>query len=186
MESTGVLVDADGFTAIYDRHARDLFRFCARRVGQTVAEDVVANTFLVAYERWDRFDPTRANTLAWLYGIAVNLLRRYRRDEVRWYRALARTGVDPLTNAAGVVDSDEQRIGERTDAAAQARRVAGVLAELPARQRDVLLLFAVGELGYGEIASALGMPVGSVRSALHRARAKMRAALGAEGIPDER
>src|SRR5262249_50760735 len=92
-EGTGVLVHADGCTAIYDPYARELCRFCARRVGHTVAEDVVANTFLVAYERRDRFDPTRADTPAWLYGIAVNLLRRYRRDEVRWYRALARTGV---------------------------------------------------------------------------------------------
>jgi RNA polymerase sigma-70 factor (ECF subfamily) len=185
METTGVLVDADGFTAVYDRHARDLFRFCARRVGHGVAEDVVANTFLVAYERWHLFDPSRADTLAWLYGIAVNLLRRHRRDEVRWYRALARTGVDPLFNAAGVTDSEAQRVGERADAAAQTRKVAKVLADLPARQREVLLLYAVGQLAYGEIASALELPVGSVRSALHRARAKMRAAIGAEGIGHE-
>ena len=55
-----------------------------------------------------------------------------------------------------------------------------MLAALPRRQRDVLLLVAVAELEYGEVATALGIPIGSVRSALHRARHKLRAALGAE------
>ena len=185
METTGTVAHVESFAGLYDRHARDLFRFCARRVGPVAAEDVVAATFLVAYERWPHFDPARGEPLAWLYGIAVNVLRRHRRDEVRWYRALVRTGTDPLSSATGVVDSDAQRVGERTDAARQARVVAGVLADLPSRQRDVLLLFAVAELEYAEIAAALEVPVGSVRSALHRARAKLRAALGAEGNPDE-
>jgi RNA polymerase sigma-70 factor (ECF subfamily) len=59
--------------------------------------------------------------------------------------------------------------------------VAGVLADLPRRQREVLLLVAVAELEYGEVAAALGIPIGSVRSALHRARHKLRVALGVEG-----
>lgn len=171
MGSDAVLT-ADSLTSLYDQHARALFGYCARRVGPDVAEDIVASTFLVAYERRSRYDPARAQALPWLYGIATNLLRRHRRDEVRAYRALARSGIDPLT-----VDGDTQRAVERADGAALARRIAGALLGLPARQRDVLLLFAVGQLEYAEIAQALNIPLGSVQSALHRARTKLRAAL---------
>jgi len=171
--AAGKLVDVtsdDGFTALYDRHARTLYRYCARRVGAVTAEDVVAATFLHAYTHRHRYDPARADVLPWLYGIATNLLRRHRRDEVRGYRALARTGVDPVADHAG-------RAAERADADLQVRGLAGVLAALPRRQRDVLLLYAVAELEYAEIASALRLPLGTVRSALHRARTKLRGAL---------
>jgi RNA polymerase sigma-70 factor (ECF subfamily) len=180
METRGVLVGADSFTACYDEHARTLLRFCARRIGPQAAEDAVATTFLVAYERWHQRDPG-VDARPWLYGIAVNVLRRHRRDEIRGYRALARLGVDPLFHADGILDGHEQRAGERTDAQRRTRAVAGVLAGLPRRQREVLLLVAVAELEYGEVAAALGIPIGSVRSALHRARHKLRAALGVEG-----
>jgi len=144
-------------------------------VGPDVAEDLVSSTFLVAYERRERFDPARAEALPWLYGIATNLVRRHRRDELRAYRMFARTGVDPLAC------DDGDRAAERADGALLARRIAGVLMELPARQRDVLLLFAIGQLEYVEIAQALNIPLGSVQSALHRARTKLRAALS-EGV----
>jgi RNA polymerase sigma-70 factor (ECF subfamily) len=170
----GVEMTRDDFATLYDRHAPGLFGYCARRVGPDVAEDVVANTFLTAYEHRRRYDEARGDPLPWLYGIATNLLRRHRRDEVRSYRLLARTGVDPISEADA---GHEQRADERTDARARARRIAGALAALPARQRDVLLLYAVGELEYAEIAEALHIPLGSVQSALHRARAKLRAAL---------
>jgi RNA polymerase sigma-70 factor (ECF subfamily) len=181
MGMTEALVSVDGFSAWFDAHERTLLRFCARRVGSSAAEDVVAQTFLIAYERRGEFDPERGDVLPWLYGITVNLLRRHRRDEVRAYRALARAGVDPLFNAEGVIDGPEARSGERADAAVRSRAVAGVLAALPRRQREVLLLVAVAELEYSEVAQALGIPIGSVRSALHRARHTLRAALGAEG-----
>lgn len=185
--------ETDLVSAWFDAHARELLRFCARRVGPELAEDVVATTFLIALEHRDRFDHGRSGgVLPWLYGIATNVLRRHRRDEVRAYQALARVGVDPLFPEAisglarhGVVDGHEQRAVERVDANRRARAVAGVLAELPRRQRDVLLLVALGGLEYDEIATALHIPIGTVRSALHRARRKLRAALGAEGHDDE-
>ncbi len=181
MELTEVPVEVEGVTTWYDEHARALLRFCARRIGPDAAEDVVAATFLTAFERRSDFDPARSGVLPWLYGIAVNHLRRHRRDEIRAYRALARVGVDPLFNASGVLDSHEQRAGERADAHVRSRAVAHVLAALPRRQRDVLLLTALADLDYAEVAAALDIPIGSVRSALHRARHKLRAALGAEG-----
>jgi RNA polymerase sigma-70 factor (ECF subfamily) len=164
-----------GIVDLYERHAPNLFQYCARRVGPDTAEDIVGATFLIAFEQRRRFDPDRAPAPAWLYGIATNLLRRHRRDEVRAYRALARTGVDPL------LDSHAQRADERADARAVTRRIAGLLAALPHRHRDVLLLNAIGEMEPIQIAAALRMPVGTVRSILHRTRAKLRAGLAANG-----
>ena len=168
--TTATEADPADLAGMFDRYARELLRYCSRRVGEHVAEDVVAETFLVAYERRDRYDASRGGMLPWLYGIATNLLRRHRRLEVRALTALADAG-----------PADEERAAERVDAQRTVRRLAAVLASLPRRQRDVLLLHAVAELEYAEIAAALGIPLGTVRSALHRARAKVRAALEVQG-----
>jgi RNA polymerase sigma-70 factor (ECF subfamily) len=157
---------------LFARHAGDIFRYGASRVGHSAAEDVVAETFLLAHQRWHRFDPDRGTPSAWLYGIATNVLRRHRRDEVRALRALARTGVDPLLD-----DNMADQASARVDATAQARRVSAALAALPTRQREVLMLYAIAQLAYAEIAAALDIPLGSVQSALYRARTKVRAAL---------
>ncbi|GAA3454150.1 RNA polymerase sigma factor [Dactylosporangium matsuzakiense] len=154
---------------LFDRYGAELRHYCASRVGAGLAEDIVAETFLIAYQRRDRLHdgPVRA----WLYGIASNLLRRHRRTETRALRTLARTGQDPL-----VPDVADRAIA-RADASTARRDLAGVLARLPARQRDVLLLYALADLDYDTIARTLGIPLGSVQSALFRARAKLRAAL---------
>jgi RNA polymerase sigma-70 factor (ECF subfamily) len=154
---------------MFERHARDLLRYAKQRVGEQVAEDIVAQTFLTAYEQRDRYDPGKGELLPWLYGICTNLLRRHHRAELRRLRALSRLPVETA----------EAPSADRVDAQRAVARVAGVLARLPRRQRDVLLLFAIAELEYAEIAAALQIPLGSVQSALHRARAKVRLALGA-------
>jgi len=177
-QSTGT-VAPDGVAGLFRRYGQALHRYCASRVGQSAAEDVVAETFLLAHERWGLFSTARGTAQAWLYGIATNVLRRRRRDEVRALRALARTGVDPL-----VEENPADRAVSRADASSQSRRAAAALAALPVRQRDVLLLFAVAELEYAEIAAALDIPLGSVQSSLHRARAKVRAALAAPTGPE--
>jgi RNA polymerase sigma factor (sigma-70 family) len=164
---------ADDLAGMFHRHARELLRYCTRRIGAQLAEDVVAETFLVAHERRDRFDPDRGELLPWLYGIATNLLRRHHSAEVRALRAAA-SAVD---DGGGHDDSTADRV----DAQRSVARLSAVLAKLPRRQRDVLMLFAVAELEYAEIAAALGIPLGSVQSSLHRARAKVRAALNEEG-----
>jgi RNA polymerase sigma factor (sigma-70 family) len=164
---------AEVFAALFDRHARTVHRYLARRAGVAAAEDLLAQTFLVAFETRTRYDQARADALPWLYGIATNVLRRARRDEVRLYRALARTGVDPD------VASPADRVAERVDARAETAALAGALAGLAAGDRDVLLLLAWGGLGQDEVAQALDLPVGTVKSRLHRARARLRAALPA-------
>jgi RNA polymerase sigma factor (sigma-70 family) len=164
--------DGEAFAVIFDRHAAAIHRYLARRGGAQLADDLTGQTFLAAFDQRRRFDPGQPSALPWLYGIATRLLRRHRRNEARQYRAFARTGVDPAEgNHADVVAA-------RVTAQAAARRLAGVLARLPAAQRDVLLLAAWQHLSYEEISQALGIPAGTVGSRLHRARTAVRAAFG--------
>lgn len=168
----------DGFEELFDRHAVAVHRYLAGRIGKTVADDLLAQTFLVAYERRAGYDRTRPDARPWLYGIATNLLRRHQRNEIRQYQAWARSGVDPI-----VAECHADRVADRVDADARSPRLAAALAELKPPDRDVLLLYAWGDLSYAEISRALDVPVGTVCSRLNRARALVRAALPhAEGV----
>ncbi|WP_432015137.1 RNA polymerase sigma factor [Streptomyces cucumeris] len=162
------------FARLYDRYAPDIHRYAARRLGDGAADDITAETFLVAFRCRARFDTRRNAARPWLYGIAANLIGKHRRAEVRALRALARTGTDPVT------ESWVERADDRVAAEATRRPLAEALAGLSARDRHVLLLIAWADLSYQEVAEALGIPVGTVRSRLNRARRKVRAALGAD------
>jgi RNA polymerase sigma-70 factor (ECF subfamily) len=94
--------------------------------------------------------------------------------------AYARTGVDPFARAHD--DEAVSRADASTHGAARARALAG----MSGRDRDVLLLFALADFGYAEIAQALAMPVGTVRSKLHRSRQRLQAALGPAAGPAHR
>jgi RNA polymerase sigma-70 factor (ECF subfamily) len=161
------------FTRLYDDHARELHRYLARRLDPATADDLVAETFLVAWERRASYRPDRGSALAWLYGIATNLLRRHARREARNWRMLARTGARADTPA----DGTDTVAADRADASSQARRLAGALAGLRAEERDVLLLVAWAGLQPVEVAGALDVPVATVRTRLHRARATLRGCL---------
>jgi RNA polymerase sigma-70 factor, ECF subfamily len=170
--------EPESFAAIFDRHAGELHRFAARRLGDAIAEDVVGETFLVAFRRRAAYDPAYPDARPWLYGIAANVIGRHRQAEVRCYRALARTGVDP------VLESPADAVIARVTAAGERRQLAAALARLPAADRDTLLLVAWGELSYEQAARALQIPVGTVRSRLNRARRKLRKALGSVSTGD--
>ncbi|TMR09869.1 RNA polymerase sigma factor [Nonomuraea turkmeniaca] len=164
--------DPAAFSTLFDRHAPELHRYVTRRLGDSLADDVVAETFLAAFRRLGRYDTAHRDARPWLYGIAANLIGKHRRAEVRAYRALARSGVDP------VAESYAERVESRVSARAAHRDLAGALAVLSPEDREVLLLIAWADLSYEGVARALGIPVGTVRSRLHRARRKTRAALG--------
>ena len=169
------LEQPEAFALLYDRYAADIHRYAARRLGDSAADDITADTFLTAFRVRSRYDLTRANARPWLYGIAGNLIGRQRRTEVRALRALARTGHDPVAASWGDswVEETDSRI------AAQGP-LAGALAALSAGDRNVLLLVAWADLTYQEVAEALDIPVDTVRSRLNRARRKVRSALGAD------
>jgi RNA polymerase sigma-70 factor (ECF subfamily) len=143
-----------------------LHRYLARRLGASAADDLAAETFAVAFRNWDRLDPERP-VRPWLYGIAANLVRHHWRKERRMLRAYARTGVDP-------VFAEEDEAVERADAEARHRELATALAALRRDEREILLLHAWAELTDSEIADALGVPAGTVKSRLSRTREKLR------------
>ncbi|MEW5354058.1 RNA polymerase sigma factor [Streptomyces sp. 16-176A] len=166
------LVRPDLFGELYHRHAAAIHRYAARRLGADAAEDITADTFLTAFRTRSRYDVTRSNAQPWLYGIAANLIGKQRRAEVRSLRALARTGHDP------VADTWTDRVDSRVTAQSAQAALAGALAALSVGDRHVLLLVAWADLNYQEVAEALSIPVGTVRSRLNRARRKVRVALG--------
>ncbi|WP_432933117.1 RNA polymerase sigma factor [Microbispora sp. CA-135349] len=159
------------FTAVYDRYFHDIYRYVAGRLGTQVAEDITAETFLLAFDRRDRFEPERGGLRPWLFGFATNLVARHRHKEARRYKALAR--LDP----APVVEGHESQVV--TSVTAQPY-LAKALASLNGGERDVLLLLALGQLSYNEVAQALGISLGTVGSRLSRARAKIQALIDKE------
>ncbi|GAB2937279.1 RNA polymerase sigma factor [Nonomuraea fastidiosa] len=157
------------FADLFDRHAPALRRYVARRLGPSLADDVVSDTFLAAFRRRHRYDSSQPDARPWLYGIAARLIKRHRRVELRFYRALVRTGVDE------VIEPYADHVDARV--AAQQAGLARALAELSPGDREVLLLVAWADMTYEDVARALDIPIGTVRSRLHRARARTRQAL---------
>jgi RNA polymerase sigma factor (sigma-70 family) len=163
--------DPQLFAGLFDRHAATVHRYLGRRVGE-LADDLLSETFLVAFRRRASYRPAHVEVRPWLLGIATNLVHGHVRAERRRYRALARAGAEPAVPGTDPADSTDRL-------AAQALRgpLAAALAGLKPRDRDVLLLFAWEQLSYEEIAAVLDVPVGTVRSRLNRARRLTRAAL---------
>jgi RNA polymerase sigma factor (sigma-70 family) len=152
------------FSAIFDRHFDAVYAYLARRIATAEAEDLAASTFTVAFERRDRFRAEATTARPWLLGIASNLLRNERRAEKRALTAVGRLAAPE--SAPPPQDGIE------------VPRVGAALSRLDRDQRDVLLLYAWEELSYEEIAAALEIPVGTVRSRLARARGRLRSVLG--------
>nr|WP_187355979.1 RNA polymerase sigma factor [Streptomyces sp. QL37] len=172
------LEDPDAFAALFDRYADDIHRYAARRLGTEAADDLMAETFVIAFQQRRRYDLSRPQARPWLYGIVTNLVGGHRRAEARRLRALSRAASTAPGAGSGDGEPLADRVAARVSAEGVRGELAGALAALPARYRDVLLVVAWGDLDYAEAAEALGIPVGTVRSRLHRARKKLREALG--------
>src|SRR5580704_648771 len=167
------------FGVLFDRHGLAVHRYVAYRARASDVDDVVAETFVTAFRTRTRYDQAFQNARPWLLGIATNVLRQHRRSEGRRLsrlRAAARASEpdpDPAETVAAAVDQ-----------AAQNDRVARALARLDERQQEVLVLAAGPGLTYEEIARALGVPVGTVRSRIARGRRQLRELLEAGGQID--
>ncbi|HEY1319594.1 MAG TPA: RNA polymerase sigma factor [Streptosporangiaceae bacterium] len=168
--------EPEHFAVLFRRYAPEVQRYVRRRIGAGAADDVVAETFLAAFRQRAAYDLERHNARPWLYGIATNLIGRHRRSEIQQYRALARTGCDPVT------EPFTDRVDAAVSAAGTRRQLAGALARLPAPHRDTLLLVVWGDLSYTEAAAALGVPTGTVRSRMNRAREGLRRSLARTGL----
>ena len=160
------------FAAVFDRHFDTIHRYLDRRAGPAVADDLSGEVFRIGFEQRRRFKPLHDSALPWLYGLATNLLLKHWRETRREARAfrLVRTDASTQENEGRLADS-------RLDAEPLGRRLLSGLADLPEGDRDVVVLIAWEELSYEEVAVALGVPVGTVRSRLNRARRRLRSSL---------
>jgi RNA polymerase sigma-70 factor (ECF subfamily) len=160
--------DSDAFGLLFDRHARLIYNYCFRRVGsRATAQDLLSMVFLEAWRRRDKELPPD-KVLPWLYGIATNVVRHQRRSDRRFAAALSRLP------AAEIEPDFADNSSERLDYERQARQALALLRMLPQREQDVFVLCVGMELSYEDAALALDLPVGTVRSRLSRARARIR------------
>ena len=155
------------FGELFDRHARPLRRYAASRAGNAVADDVMSETFLIAFERRDTFDHSWDDAGPWLFGIATNVLRQHHRAESLRLKTIARSGQE-------VADDAFVAVASRVDARLAIRKIAAILKSMSTVNRDSLLLWAWADLTYEQIAHATGVPIGTVRSRINRARSVLR------------
>jgi RNA polymerase sigma factor (sigma-70 family) len=157
------------FGMVFDRHFATIHRYLERRVGRDVADELAGEVFRIAFEQRRRFRPVHESALPWLYGLATNLLLKRWRGDARAARALAR-----LQAASRNGDGELEAAEDRLSAAAARTRLLETLAALSPGDRDVVVLVAWEELTYEEVAAALDIPLGTVRSRLNRARRAFR------------
>ena len=160
--------DEEALAALYQRRARDVYRFALQMGGsRALADDVTQEVFMVLISEGNNFDAARGSVSAFLMGIARNhVLRRLRRE--RFYVSMDEDSQNDAPTKA--VQTTENPLDDmsRTETIESVRRL--VLA-LPERYREVVVLCDLQEMSYVEAAQILGCAVGTVRSRLHRARA---------------
>jgi RNA polymerase sigma-70 factor (ECF subfamily) len=165
----GSLRDPELFALIFERHYRDVHRFVVAAVGASDAPDLAAEVFLRAFASRHRYRSSYPSARPWLWGIASNLIAGYYRSRSRKARAYRRMSTDP--------ESESDHSGETVNrVAAESERplLTEAINHLRREEAEVLLLFAIGDCSYAEIASVLGIPEGTVRSRLSRTRSKLR------------
>ncbi|MEU3186033.1 sigma-70 family RNA polymerase sigma factor [Streptomyces sp. NPDC006923] len=165
--------DTEAFEPLVARHSTALHGYLARRAPRA-ADDLLAEVWLQAYTARGTYDSGRGAARTWLFGVARNVLAAHWRrhsDDRRTPRA-AEESDDPW-----------QAVDRRLDAAAVAPLIRRTLAGLPHVERELLLLVAWEQLTPTEAAAVVGIPPGTARSRLHRARTRLRSALGTPQTP---
>ncbi len=157
---------------LFDEHVDAVYGYVGRRLGREAAADVVGDVFEIAVAQIDRYDSARGSERAWLFGIATNLIRRHWRTEHRRLRATERVASRPVVPGDALLD-----VAERVDASTDAGRVMVAVADLAPDDRDLLLLIAWEDTPYKVCAEILGIPIGTVRSRLHRIRRELHEAV---------
>lgn len=172
---TAVMLAACGdaparFGQVFERHHGAVWAYLARLCGPEAADELAGEVFVAAFARRHHYDPMKGELRPWLFGIATNLVRRHGRDEERRLRALGRIATDGAAGEPALPASPE---------------VGAALVVLEPGDRDVVLLIAWEDLSYDQVAAALDIPVGTVRSRLHRARRLLREQLAAHLDPED-
>jgi RNA polymerase sigma-70 factor, ECF subfamily len=155
------------FEVLFTAHYAPLMRYAARRVGVEAAQEIVSETFLLA---WRRLDDVPENALPWLYGAA----RRFAANEVRRRSRAIRLG--ERAAVAGVLAEPDL-----ADVVSDQLRVRAALAGLSERDREVLMLAEWEQLSGTEIATVLGCSAAAAKVRLHRARRRFAELIGRQG-----
>ena len=161
------------FELIFDRHFDAVHRFAVGRVGLQEAPDVAAETFARAFDRRARYRADRLSALPWLFGIAVNVSRERLRRTARGVKASHRLTIRPDQLA----DSFESDLMARVDAERLRPDLLAALRCLSDDEYALLMLAGESDLSYQDMAELLGIPIGTVRSRLARARRRVRSAI---------
>ncbi|MFI0967409.1 RNA polymerase sigma factor [Streptomyces sp. NPDC021080] len=168
--------DPSAFAELYDSYARAVYNHAFRLTADwSAAEDVMAETFMEAWRLRDRVNAEGGSLRPWLLGVAINIARGHHRSNRR-YRAAANAAAEAETTLPDHADEVAGRLDDRRRIAAALR----ALAALRRPEREVLTLCLWEGLEYTAAAEALGIAVGTVRSRLSRARAKLRKLTEAE------
>lgn len=173
------LADPELFGLLFDRHFDAVYGYLVRRGGKEIADELAGEVFRVAFEQRRRFDLQRPSARPWLYGIAANVLRRHLRQGSRRRAAYRRLLVREPVSAPDDLDAADAAM----DAGREGSALASALSTLASHDREPLLLHVWEDLPYVEIADALDIPIGTVRSRIHRARRELRARLGESNQP---
>jgi RNA polymerase sigma factor (sigma-70 family) len=173
------VADSQSFSLIVERHATSVFRYLASRVDRTISEDLLADVFEVAFETRRRYDPRYENALPWLLGIANNQVRHHRRSQMRHASMVRR--VTQLQRRGNETSEAIDAVATSAELNDEMQCVRRALAALNDRHRQVLVLSAGLGLSYEDIAQALDIRIGTVRSRLSRARQRLRELLEADG-----
>lgn len=161
--------DPDAFGELFDSHARAVHGLACRLTGSRAeAEEIVSLAFLEAWRLRQRVEPEGESLRPWLLGITVNVVRNFTRAARRHQAALAR-----LPEPRAVPDFADEVV-TRLDDAARLDAVRAAFGRLRPQEQDVVALCVWSGLDYESAAAALGIPVGTVRSRLSRARRKLR------------
>jgi RNA polymerase sigma-70 factor, ECF subfamily len=156
----------EAFGELFDRHTEAVYRYCGSRAGSE-GEGLAAETFRLAFDRRAIYDTERADARPWLLGLATNLIRNHLRHRSRGERAVGRMDSRPTADHADAAI-------DRAEAALLGPVLTEALDGIRSDDRDALLLMAWNDLRYHEVAQALDIPVGTVRSRISRARLRLR------------
>lgn len=172
--------DREAFAGLYERYAHAVYRHALRLTGDwSAAEDVMGETFLAAWQGWERLEEGRGSALPWLLGIATHKCENTRRGLRRRLAFLARQPAP-----AAVADFSGET-ASRLDDRRYLQAVSVALGQLRRQEREVLSLHVWSGLDYQQTAEALGVPVGTVRSRLSRARKKLARLAQVAELPSE-
>jgi RNA polymerase sigma-70 factor (ECF subfamily) len=164
------------FEVVFEEYHRTIHEYLARAVGRDHADECAGDVFVAAFAGRSRYDPALGSVRAWLFGIATNIRRTRARSRARGVRAWGRLGPERDAHEGGF-----EVVEEGLDYGRRLAWVTEFLRAMSGTDRDVLVLYAWGELTYPEIAQVLGVEVGTVRSRLARARARLRELLASNG-----